>query len=104
VQNAPPPHIQTPTAPGFNPGQINRYNPPHRAAGGPANAGQTYVVNERGIEYLHMGSQSGYISPSGGVPPHSHDIYISGKKVMEATSAHLGQRLAMSSTAPYTRG
>lgn len=37
-----------------------------RALGGPVNAGQTYVVGERGAELLHMGRSSGYVSPGTG--------------------------------------
>ena len=40
--------------------------PPGRAAGGPVNPGQTYVVGEEGPELLHMGSSSGFIDPNGG--------------------------------------
>lgn len=38
---------------------------PHRAAGGPVNAGGTYLVGERGPELLHMGSGGGFVSPNG---------------------------------------
>jgi hypothetical protein len=99
LQNAPPPHIQIPHAPGFNPGQINRYNPPHRGSGGPALAGHTYTVNEHGTEYLHMGNQSGYISPAGAPPIH----VVSVNELERLLDRRSGQRLALASTAPYTR-
>jgi hypothetical protein len=35
-----------------------------RAAGGPVQAGETYLVGEKGKELLHMGSSSGYITPN----------------------------------------
>lgn len=80
-------------------------NTPHRAAGGPVNAGQTYVVGERGPEYLHMGSGSGSVTPhGGGGGGHSHDIYIDGKKVMRAVDPHMGMDMARTSSAAFTRG
>ena len=36
-----------------------------KAVGGPVSAGTTYLVGERGPELLHMGSQSGRITPNG---------------------------------------
>ena len=51
--------------PTINQQSSSRVSGPHRAAGGPVEAGRTYVVGERGPEVLRMGSQRGYISPSG---------------------------------------
>jgi hypothetical protein len=40
---------------------------PGRASGGPVAAGGTYLVGERGIEVLHMGSVPGYVQPNVGM-------------------------------------
>ncbi len=40
------------------------YVPPPRAEGGPVSAGETYLIGEKGRpELLHMGRNSGYVSP-----------------------------------------
>ncbi len=52
---------------------------PGRAAGGQVSAGGAYTVNEGGgVETLHMGSQSGYVSPAGGGGGGDIHIHIEG--------------------------
>lgn len=72
-----------------------------RASGGPVNAGETYLVGERGPELLHMGAGSGYVQAGGG---HGHTIVMDGRVVAQLIDERFGKKLAMASSSAYTRG
>jgi hypothetical protein len=91
------------SSPGTNAGK-NRYGGVAlRAGGGPVDPGGTYIVGEKGPEVLHMGSGSGHITPNGAASQ-PIQIFLDGKKIFDVIDARMGKRLAMTSSASYTRG
>lgn len=91
-----------PTPPGVTPSNF-----PVMGHGGPVSAGESYIVGDRGPEVLTMGNRGGHITPNnalGGVPPHSHPIYIKGRQVFEAVDEEMGRRLSRSPAGAVNRG
>lgn len=64
-----------------------------RAAGGPVNAGEEYIVGERGPERLVMGNRSGHITPNHQMSGHGHDIVLDGVVVGRLLDRHQGRAL-----------
>jgi hypothetical protein len=68
-----------------------------RALGGPVSRGETYIVGERGPELLHMGAQSGHVTPNHAIGGgHSHVIVMDGRVVGQLIDERLGRRAAVS--------
>lgn len=66
-----------------------------RAGGGPTSPHQTYLIGERGPELLHMGSQSGHITPNHKLGSSGQTVIVmDGRVVGELIDARLGRRSA----------
>jgi hypothetical protein len=76
----------------------------HRAAGGPVQAGGTYLVGERGPEMLTMGGSGGHITPNHQLGGQPIVIELDGDVIYRNFDRRMGKRLAMSSSNAYTRG
>jgi hypothetical protein len=73
------------------PHDVNRYGSAgHRAGGGPVKLGQTYVVNEYGVETFTP-AQDGYITPAGsggGTDRFQIDLTLNGEKIRSILVDH----------------
>ena len=60
-----------------------------RASGGPVLPEGTYLVGERGPEYLHMGNQSGWVEPGAGGQPVVIQVQVDGRTLAEVVDKRL---------------
>jgi len=77
--------------------------PPRRAHGGPVSAGQTFLVGENGPEFLHMGSQSGHVTPDGGGSMRPIVVNVDGHELFRIMDARGGSRYATAGRGSYYR-
>lgn len=90
---------------GSNPSRFSGKPLPALAEGGPANAGQTYLIGEKGPELLHMGNNSGHVTPNnqlGG--SHGHTIVMDGQIVGRLLDERLGRQMAHTPAGVVNRG
>ena len=79
------------------------HDPPRRAHGGPVSAGQTFLVGESGPEFLHMGSQSGHVTPDGGGSMRPIVVNVDGHELFRIMDARGGSRYATAGRGSYYR-
>ena len=85
----------------FGQGEANR-RAGRRAHGGPVSAGQTFLVGENGPEFLHMGSQSGHVTPDGG-SMRPIVVNVDGHELFRIMDARGGSRYATAGRGSYYR-
>src|SRR3990167_649723 len=86
----------------FGQGEANR-RAGRRAHGGPVSAGQTFLVGENGPEFLHMGSQSGHVSPNDGGSMRPIVVNVDGHELFRIMDARGGSRYATAGRGSYYR-
>lgn len=74
-----------------------------RASGGPVSAGKTYLVGEKGPELLHMGSQSGRMTPTNRMGG-GGDVYLDGHWVGKLLDERMGRQYARTASPGSYRG
>jgi hypothetical protein len=74
-----------------------------RHMGGSVQQGGTYLVGERGPELLHMGSQSGRVTPNHRIGGDTQ-IVMDGRVVARLIDERFGRMMALNSSTSYVRG